>query len=269
MDNKKQNVLFWVGVNSKEPYLAKKHGNFEYFKYSKECWQIWCAKNDVVFFEYNTPTHNDHLKHKPTWQRWFDVFPQIEAAKINYNKIALIDGSTLCRLDTPNFFNLCQSGTVTGFRALENLRWVSEGVNGYKELFSEVNFQMDQYVSCGFQIFDKTHKAFLESLENFYFKSYEGIMKLQNEKVKRGTDQPVYNYLLQKHNIKVDTTLPKGYMLTHLSRFDWLSYNWQLNQDRTPFFLKYGYIYFFSGFTNRSDREHLMKESWNIIKNQL
>ena len=57
-------------------------------------------------------------------------------------------------------------------------------------------------------------------------------------------------------------------MLTHLYRFDWFSHNWQLNIDKTPFFLKYGYIYFFSGFPNRGDRYNLMNQIWEAFKGQ-
>ena len=48
-----KNVLFWVGVKSKDPLTLEKHGNFEYFEYSKKTWEYWCNKNNVLFFEYN------------------------------------------------------------------------------------------------------------------------------------------------------------------------------------------------------------------------
>jgi len=54
-------------------------------------------------------------------------------------------------------------------------------------------------------------------------------------------------------------------MLTHLNRFDWFSHNWQLKEDNTPFFIKYGNIWFFSGF-DRRQRHSLMEQTWNIIK---
>ena len=76
MENK--NVLFWVGVKSKDPHLRNKHGDFKYLDISKKCWELWCEKNDIVFFEYNTPSESDTSAHKVTWQRWFDVFPLIE-----------------------------------------------------------------------------------------------------------------------------------------------------------------------------------------------
>jgi len=33
------NVVFWVGVKSNDSLLLEKHGNFDYFKYSKYTWE--------------------------------------------------------------------------------------------------------------------------------------------------------------------------------------------------------------------------------------
>lgn len=257
----KQNVVFWIGVKSSDTLLLKKHGNFEYLEYSKVTWQYWCNKHDIIFYEYNTPSDLDTGKHKVTWQRWFDVFDQLELANINYNKIALVDGSSMIKWDAPNFFELV-SDDLTAFRSLENLKWIYEGMHGYRELFNNFEFDIKKYISCGFQIFNETHKQFLQELKTFYLSYASEILNLQ-ETINRGTDQPVYNYLLQIKNIKV-TSLPEPFMLTHLNRFDWLSHNWQLNEDVTPFFIKYGYIWFFSGF-DRMQRNPLMKQTWNII----
>ena len=62
------------------------------------------------------------------------------------------------------------------------------------------------------------------------------------------------------------TELPPAFMLNHLYRFDWFSHNWQLGEDQTPFFIKYGYIWFYSGFPNRGDRYNLMQQTWELIK---
>ena len=181
----KKNVLFWCGVKSEDPHLRKKHGNFEYLDISKKCWQYWCEKNDVIFFEYHTATESDTAAHKVTWQRWFDVFPLIEDAKIDYKKIAVIDGSTLIRHDTPNFFEIAQSGKLTAFRSLENLRWISDSIDGYNNFFNKFDFDMSKYISCGFQIFDETHKSFLNLLKKFYYDNYDEIMYHQNQTVKK------------------------------------------------------------------------------------
>ena len=261
---KKKNVLFWVGVKSEDPHLQNKHGGFKYLDISKKCWELWCKKNDVIFFEYNNPTKEDTSAHKVTWQRWFDVFPLIEKANIDYDKITVIDGSTLVRADAPNFFDLVDD-RVAAFRSIENIRWLHQGISGYKDFFNGFDFDLKKYISCGFQIFDKHHKPFLEELKEFYYANYNSIMELQS-KIGRGTDQPVYNYLLQIKDVEVNMDLPPSLMLTHLARFDWFSHNWQLG-DKTPFFIKYGHIWFYSGFPNRGDRYNLMNQTWDIIKN--
>ena len=137
----------------------------------------------------------------------------------------------------------------------------------------KINFTLDltKYISCGWQIFDKSHKPFLNKLKTFYYDNYDKIMVLQNDKVCRGTDQPVYNYLLQIHNINTVQALPASYFLNHLHRFDWFSHNWQFvemnpTHPKTPFFIKYGYIWFYSGFPQRGDRYNLMKQTWEAIQ---
>jgi len=258
-------VLFWIGIRSKDPGLITKHGNFKYLDISKKCWQWWCEKNDVIFYEYNTPSEEDTNAHRATWTRWFDVFEQLEANNIDFNKVAIIDGSSLCRWDTPNFFELADD-RVTAFRSLENVKWIYQGVKGYQDLFPDVQFDLTKYISCGFQIFTKKHKEFLGKLKEFYYINYDSIMKHQTETVRKGTDQPVYNYMLQQHNIEVNTSLNPALMVTHLTRFDWLGANWQLKEDATPYFVKYGYIWFYSGFPNRADREQMMQQTWDLIK---
>ena len=133
------------------------------------------------------------------------------------------------------------NGKLNVFRSLENIRWVHQGVSGYAEFFKQhyPDFTIDltKYISCGWQLFDKSHKPFLNKLKTFYYDNYDEIMVLQNDKVGRGTDQPVYNYLLQIHNIKPVQNLPASYYLNHLYRFDWFSHNWQLKKDQTPFFI--------------------------------
>jgi len=265
-----ENVVFLITVASNHKYLKEKHGDFKYFEYSIKSWEYWCNKNNARLVLYTTPSNSEHVKHKPTWQRWFDVFNQLDDQNIDCNKVAMIDASTIIRWDTPNFFDLVDEGEVNVFRAFENLRWVHEGVSGYSEFFKQqfpdFEFDLTKYISCGWQIFDKQHRPFLEKLEKFYYSNYDEIMDLQNNTVGRGTDQPVYNYLLQINDITVVEKLPAPYFLNHLYRFDWFSHNWQLKEDTVSFFIKYGYIWFYSGFPQRGDRYNLMKQTWEAIE---
>ena len=116
----KKNVLFWVGIRSEDPHLQNKHGNFKYLDVSRPGWEWWCMKNDVIFFPYEKPGMPDTNAHKATWQRWFDVFTLIENANIDYEKIAVIDGSTLVRHDTPNFFEKTSKKRLTSSKDMAN-----------------------------------------------------------------------------------------------------------------------------------------------------
>lgn len=256
-----KNVIFWIGIKSNDSLLLKKHGDFNYFEYSKKTWQYWCDKNDVLFYEYDTPSIKDTGKHRATWQRWFDI--ENELKNINWGKVAVVDASYMIKWNCPNFFNLT-SDKLNVFRSLENVRWINESINGYKELFPNVNFDLKKYIDCGFQIFTKDHLSFLDNLKDFYFHNIDKILELQN-KIGRGTDQPVYNYILQKENIDFKFELPNAYNLNHMYRFNWFSHNWQLNEDKTPFFIKHGYIWKYSGF-DRRERTPLMKQTWDLIK---
>jgi len=169
----------------------------------------------------------------------------------------------MIKWDTPNFFNKT-SKKLSTFRSLENIKWINEGIQGYKELFPEVNFDLKRYIDCGFQIFDKKHLDFLKELKKYYFKNVDKILDLQS-KIGRGTDQPVYNYLLQSLQEEFEFELPDSYNLNHMNRFGWFAYNWQLKEDKTPFFIKYGYLWKYSGF-DRKQRTPLMKQTWDIIK---
>jgi len=255
------NVVFWVGVKSKDSLTLEKHGNFEYFEYSKKTWEYWCNRNNVLFFEYNTPSLEDVGKHKVTWQRWFDLENQLK--EINWNKVVVVDASYMIKWDTPNFFELT-SNKLNVFQALENIRWMDEGIKGYQKLFPNVKFDLKRYIDCGFQIFTKKHLPFLTKLKNFYFNNIDKILELQS-KVGRGTDQPIYNYILQRDNIELGFELPNSYNLNHMNRFGWFNYNWQLNKDKVPFFIKYGYLWKYSGF-DRKQRTPLMEKTWSIIK---
>ena len=258
-------VVFWIGVKSTDSLLQEKHGGFTYLEYSKSTWQWWCNKHGVHFYEYSTPALEDTGTHKVTWQRWFDVFDQIEAAKIDYRKILVTDGSIMVRWDTPNFFDMT-SDELTAFRSLENIKWIDEGIRGYSKMFDNYPFDLKKYVTCGFQIFTSKHKPFLQELKQYYFSNLDQILALQKS-ISRGTDQPVYNHLLQMKGIKVEQSLPDSFWLMHMNRFGWFGHNWQLKEDMTPYFIKYGYIWVFSGF-DRRQRESLMKQTWEMVKSK-
>jgi len=261
----KKNIVFWPGVKSQSPALNIKHGGFDYLEYSKQTWKHFCKKYDHVFIEYSKTKIHDTDKHRVNWQRWFELFDYVEALGIEYDKILMIDGSTMIKWDSPDFLSEAPNDRLIGFRSLENISWINESTLAYKNLFDGHELDLKKYINVGFQIFGSWFKPFLQELEHFYFEHYDDIAVLQ-QNVRRGTDQPVINYLLDIKNIPTAfDSLPSSYFLMHMNRFNWFSHNWQLNEDNTPYFIKYGYVWVFSGF-DRTQRNELMKQTWEIIK---
>ena len=136
------NVVFWVGVKSNNPTVCDKHGNFEYFEYSKSTWQYWCKKNNVEFIEYDTTSY-DTNDHKVTWTRWFELESILK--DIDWNKVAVIDASYMIKWDAPNFFDMC-SNKLNVFQSLENIRWIQSGIDGYRSMFNDMEFDIKRYM---------------------------------------------------------------------------------------------------------------------------
>jgi len=262
----KKHIVFWPGVRSESNILQDKHGNFEYLEYSKKTWQHFCDRHGHIFIEYNKTLLPDTLAHRVNWQRWFELFDYVDSLNIEYDKILMIDGSTMVRWDAPDFISQAVDNKLVAYRSLENITWVNESVQGYKDLFDGYELDLKNYINAGFQIFGAWFKPFLYELKEFYFNNYDQIVHLQNT-VSRGTDQPIINYLLDIKKVPTAfNSLPSDYFIMHMNRFNWFAHNWQLNKDHTPYFLKYGNVWAFSGF-NRAQRNTLMRDTWNLTKN--
>ena len=257
----KKNVVWWVGVKGKN--LAEKYGNFEYFEYSRKTWEYWCKKNDVLFVPFEEPVEEDLFEFRINWQKAIFCIDEIERRGIDYDQIALIDSTAMIKWDAPNFFELTE-GKFTGWIDDDNMRWVYDSIQGYKNFF---NYELDQemYINSGFMIFNEKHRDFFKSLKQLYYDNKEAFISLQDEIVKKGNDQTPINYWLQKTNVEVKVDLPRAFNLTHMHRKDLFQHNWQDGTDKTPFFIKYGYVWRFNGIP-KDKRNQLMGETWNIVK---
>ena len=258
-----KNVIFMPAVINKN--LNDKYGGYEWMDISMTTWKYWCKKHDIIFYEYNTPSESDLMKHRITWQRWFDVFDVLERDGVDYNKIHMVDATCMVRWDTPNYFDLI-GDDFYGFRDMDNLNWIHDSIVGYKDLYDGFELDISKYINSGSCILNKKHKPFLQKIKDFYYQNHETILRLQDETEKKGTCQTNINYFLQKENIKVGFDLPAFlYRCSHLHRKELFSYNWQLQEDKTPYFIKYGYVWKYNGIP-KNQRTDLMKKTWEIVE---
>tara|TARA_Y100000310_G_scaffold339161_1_gene431005 strand:+ start:618 stop:1970 length:1353 start_codon:yes stop_codon:yes gene_type:complete len=258
----KKNVIWWPAVKNKDH--SEKYGNFDYFEYSRKTWEYWCEKNDVLFVPFEEPVEQDLHEYRINWQKAIFVFDEMEKRNIEYDQIALIDSTVMVKWDCPNFFNLTdRKFTVT--RDIDNMRWAYESVMGYKDFFDGYELDLSKYFRSGFLIFNEVHKDFFKSLKKLYIDNRKTFMKLQDEIVRKGNDQTPINYWIQKNEIELNTLPHVMWMCSHLHRKEMFSHNWQLNEDTTPFFIKYANNWMFNG-VPKDQRSDLMKQTWELVK---
>ena len=257
----KKNVIFWVGIIN--PGHQDKYGDYSYFEYSKNTWKHFCKRFDCHFVEFNTPVKPDLFKFRVNWQKAIFCFDELKRQGIEYDQIALVDSSCMYKWDAPNFFELTDR-KFTAWRDLDNMKWIHDSIVGYESFFK---FKLDRtkYINSGFIIFNESHKEVLESFKKLYYNNIDTFCELQDKTVKKGTEQTPLNYWLQKNNIDIKTDLPIAFKLTHLHRKEMFGYNWQLNEDKTPYFIKYGYNWIFNGLP-KDQRSKIMHDVWNYVK---
>lgn len=257
----KKNVIFWVGI--KNELHADKYSNFEYFEYSKATWKHFCKRFDCEFVEFNEPIQKDLHEYRVNWQKAMYVFDILDSKGIEYDQIALVDSTCMYKWDAPNFFNLTERKFV-GWRDSDNLNWIYQSIQGYKEFF-KYDLDITKYINSGFIIFNETHKSFFNSFKDLYESNKNFFIEAQDTLVKKGTEQTPLNYWLQINNIDIKTDLPIAFKLTHMHRKELFGYNWQLNHNQTPFFIKYGYNWIFNGIP-KNERSSFISQVWNLVK---
>ena len=114
-------------------------------------------------------------------------------------------------------------------------------------------------------VFNKKHKDLFLSFKELYYNNIDMFMELQDKIVVKGTEQTPLNYWIQSNNVELNTDLPLAFKFTHMHRKVLFGHNWQLNEDDTPFFIKYGYDWVFNGIP-KDDRSKVMKQVWSVVK---
>jgi len=257
----KKNVIFWVGV--KNQTYSEKYGGWEWMDISRKTWEYWCEKHDVIFFPMEKPIDKDLVKYRINWQKSIYCFDLLDEAGIDYDQIFLVDATCMAKWDMPNVFELTNH-KFTAWREKDNLRWVYDSIKGYEDFFSYKLNKYD-YFSSGVIIFNKSHKDIFLEFKDLYLNNVDEFVELQDKIVRKGTEQTPLNYWLQKNEVEMNLDLPFTYKLTHIHRKQMFGYNWQLNEDRIPFFIKHAYNWVFNGI-QKDQRTKVMMQVWDLVK---
>ncbi len=79
-----------------------------------------------------------------------------------------------------------------------------------------------------------------------------------------GKEQTLLNFFLQKEGVEIELLEPSWNLLS-IHKKNMFQHNWQLNQNKTPYFINYANIWHFTGFPIE-DRVQVMKSTWEFIK---
>ena len=224
----KQNVVFLTKLRSDRGISDP----------SKFSWKYWCKKNNHKLFI--------HEGENP-WLNLFNVFDTLEENNIEYNKIFVVNGASIVKWDCPNIFELTDD-KLGAWREMGNLGAIYKDIES-----SNLDIDVFKYVNYGYFIINKNHKEFFKVAS-------EAIVPMEF------SFQTAVNNLLQSNSIEINTDISREYNLNHMTRYDWLSHNWQDGQDKTNFFIKYAYIWRFDDLDN-DKYNGLSSQIWNAIKN--
>jgi len=257
----KKNIVFWPAI--KHEANNQKYGNFDYFEYTRKSWEYWCERNNCLFVPFTEPVEKDLFRFRPNWQKIIFLFDILDEQNIEYDQICLADSTCMIKWNAPNFFELTDR-KFTGWRDTDNMRWIYDSIQGYKEFFDGFEFDQTKYINSGFIVFNEKHRKLITEFKQLYLDNIDTFIDIQDNKVKKGTEQTPLNYWLQVNNIEVNRDLPLAFKLTHMHRSELFNHNWQDGDDKTPFFIKYGYNWIFNGIP-KDQRNNLIKQTWDIV----
>ncbi len=247
-----KNLIYTTAINSD----TSQFNNSEYSQYCINSWTAWCKKMDIDFLvidKMTGPTVNNDYKY-PVWAK--DLIFDYVGDK--YDKIIYVDSDTMVKWDAPNPFDLyTDEFCVVNDRA--SIGWILRSLDAYKPFFPKAatdDFILDNYFNSGVCFFTKEHKYIFDELQGLYLHYGKDLDLIKGV----GKVQTVLNYVLKLNKVKIKY-LPPTWNLFSIHKKDMFKHNWQLNEDPTPFFIKYAFIWHFTGFPIE-DRTRIMRDVW-------
>jgi len=233
-----------------------KHSHKTYFEHTINAWQYYCDKNNIDFFVVRSKMPN--VKYS-VWHKEF-VFDYVGDS---YDKIGIVDFDTMIKWDAPNIFDLYDDEFV-GVLDRTSIQWMNTSQTAYKQAFpqfKDMHVGLNEHINGGVLFFTKEHKPFFEKLKQFYL---ENKNVLDNWTVPNtGKEQTLLNFHIKQEKLKCKH-LPYAWNTVGMIKKGMLWHNDKLN-DHTPFFLKYAYLWHFTGFPIEQ-RNQLINQLWSAIK---
>ena len=196
------------------PNIDLGDGRNNSYHYSVKSWKYWTENNDcelVVLDELLYPI--DYMK--ITWQRYY-LFDILDKNDIEYNQILMVDADTIIHPDCPNFFKESEN-KYCGVMNDGDYEWVLRSIKGFgEEMFGGSKINPWNYINGGFQVVNKSHIEFFNTMREYYSDNSDWINKTIS-KLRTATDQTILNFMLNENKVDVKI-LPNCYNLQDLFR---------------------------------------------------
>lgn len=246
----KKNLIYIVAIDHEISSIK----NSDYSQYCIETWKYWCDKHNIDLI---VNKEHDTRFGRPTWNK--ELIYDIGK---DYEKIGVVDSDTMVKWDAPNIFDHFDT-EFCGINDIADLSWVINSLDVYKKFFPNTEMDPMKYMNAGVVFFHNKHLHIFKQVLDFYLNNKQ---ELDNWSHGGGREQTILNYFLEKNNVEKRFS-DYSWNLLSMHRKDIFKHNWQLNTDSTPFFIKYGYIWHFTGFPIEQ-RVSIMQQTWDITKNK-
>lgn len=225
--------------------------NSDYAKYSIDSWEKYCDKYGIDLLVLTESNPNI------TYPIWNKELIYMYGKK--YDKIGIVDSDTIIKPDAPNIFDLFESDEFCGVNDLCDLNWLLSSIEQRQHFFPGVNLDLNKYLNAGVLFFGNKYLSIFEDLYWFYQENSRKIDSIKGG----GREQTLLNFVIQSNDVKVRLLDPSWNLLS-IHRKNMFIHNWQLNISETPYFIKYAYIWHFTGFPIE-DRVEVMRQVHEYI----
>ena len=243
------NVIYTVAVD----HNTSQFKNSDYSQYCVKSWGSWCKKNDIDF---KVITEHDARYKYPVWNKDL-IFEKLDT---EYDKIGYVDSDTMIHWDAPNPFDMYDD-EFCWVKDIANFRWVSNSIETYNKFYPNQTLDIYDYYNSGVSFFTKEHKFIYDNLQKLYKENSKELDECATKGV--GKVQTLLNFEIQKQNVKIKE-LPPIWNMFSMHKREMFNHNWQDGEDKTPFFIKYSWVWHFTGFPIE-DRTNIMKQTWEMV----
>lgn len=240
-----KNLIYITAIDSE----STKVKNSDYAQYSIQSWNYWCKKNQVDLF-----VNRENKFNRPIWNKSL-----VHEHGAEYDFIGVVDSDTIIHPNAPNIFERLNPDKFYGVNDLCDLNWLFSSINDRQKFFPNVQMDLFKYLNAGVTFFSQKHLEIWKKFLTFVLENEPEIEKIQGG----GKEQTLLNFFLQQEKVEIELLNP-GWNLLSIHKKNMFTHNWQLNKDRVPHFIKYAYIWHFTGFPIE-DRTRIMKETYNLI----